>query len=79
MRLSVQLRRGERPGEIARVKRAKELEASLEEDIGDEAKDVLQKQLEDFDSRWEDVTTKMDKALKENETVRYSNVLFRVK
>ena len=37
---------------------------------------MLQKQLEDFDNRWENVTTKMDEALKENETVRFNNVLF---
>lgn len=60
------------------MKRAKELETSLEEHISDEAKDVLQKQLEDFDNRWEDVTSKMDEALKDNAIVRYSIVLLLV-
>lgn len=60
------------------MKRAKELETSLEEHISDEAKDVLQKQLEDFDNRWQDVTSKMDEALKDNAIVRYSIALLLV-
>ena len=75
MRFFIKLRRGERPEEVARVTRAKELETSLEEYISDEAKDMLQKQLEDFDNRWEDVTSKMDEALKDNAIVRYSIAL----
>ena len=78
MRFFIKLRRGERPEEVARVKRAKELETSLEEYISDEAKDMLQKQLEDFDNRWEDVTSKVDEALKDNAIVRYSIALLLV-
>jgi hypothetical protein len=60
-----QLRLGERPEEKARVQRAKELETSLEEDLSDEAKNILQQKMEDFDNRWEDVSAKMDEAVKE--------------
>ena len=64
-----QLRLGERPEEKARVQRAKELETSLEEDLSDEAKNILQQKMEDFDNRWEDVSAKMDEAVKETSAV----------
>ena len=60
---------GERPEGKARVQRAKELEASLNEDLGEEAKDVLQKQVEKFDNRWDDLNKKMDQVVKEREAV----------
>ena len=59
---------GERPEEKARIQRAKELEASLEDDVSEEAKNVLQRKVEDFDNRWEDLSQKMDQAVKDNET-----------
>ncbi|XP_028414728.1 nuclear anchorage protein 1-like isoform X2 [Dendronephthya gigantea] len=64
----ISLRLGERPEEKARVQRAKELEASLNEDLGEEARDVLQKQVEEFDNRWDDLNTKMDQVVKERES-----------
>ena len=58
------------------MQRAKELEASLEENLSDEARNVLQKQVEDFDDRWEDLSEKMDQAVKENETAVSTHLCF---
>ena len=56
------------------MQRAKELEASLEENLSDEARNVLQKQVEDFDDRWEDLSEKMDQAVKDKETAVSSHL-----
>ena len=50
------------------MQRAKELEHDLEEELSEQAKDSLKKQVEEFDSRWEDISKKMFEAVQIEES-----------